>query len=104
MREWRTLAQVPADHPSLPGHFPGNPIVPAVVLMECVLSAVRAWRGQDWQLRRLRAAKFLLPLRPDERFDILLRLTGSPPRLLDWRCERDAGVLAQGTWEVGAAP
>lgn len=105
MREWRTDAQVPADHPCLAGHFPGNPVVPAVVLLEQVLTAVHAWRGPHWQLRRLRTAKFLLPLRPDQRFEIVLRMAGSPPdSQLEWRCERDAGLLAQGTWDVGAGP
>ena len=31
---------IPADHPSLPGHFPGQPIVPGVVVLERVLEAV----------------------------------------------------------------
>lgn len=104
MPEWRSRAQVPADHSCLAGHFPGHPVVPAVVLLEHVLTALRSWRGPHWQLRRLLAAKFLLPLRPDEDFEILLRMNDTGPQSrLDWRCERDARLLAHGTWEVGAA-
>ncbi len=28
------VVTIPADHPSLPGHFPGRPIVPAVVILD----------------------------------------------------------------------
>lgn len=97
MIEHRASALVPAAHPCLAGHFPGNPIVPAVVLLDRVLDAVRAWRGPQWRLQRLLSAKFLLPLRPEEQFDIVLRMTGSR---LDFRCERDTGLLAQGSCEL----
>ena len=33
---------IDADHPSLPGHFPGRPLVPGVVVLEQVLRAVEA--------------------------------------------------------------
>ena len=29
---------VAADHPALPGHFPGRPIIPGVVLLQIVLA------------------------------------------------------------------
>ena len=31
---------IPDDHPSLPGHFPGHPVVPGVVLLDRVLQAI----------------------------------------------------------------
>ena len=31
---------VPPDHPSLPGHFPGNPVVPGVVLLDEVFACL----------------------------------------------------------------
>ena len=99
--DWRTSARISAAHPCLAGHFPGNPLVPAVVLLERVLDAVHTWRGPHWRLRRLLAVKFLLPLRPGERFEIVLRLAGTR---LDFRCEREMRLLAQGSWELAQLP
>lgn len=97
MSEHRSSAQISATHPCLAWHFPGYPVVPAVLLLEQVLDAVHAWRGPQWRPRRLLAAKFLSPLRPDERFEIVLRVADTR---LDFRCERDARVLAHGSWEM----
>ncbi len=58
-------------HLCLPGHFPGQPLVPGVVLLEQVATALRAWRGQ--RLARVLEAKFVAPLLPDE--NAYVRLT-----------------------------
>jgi len=49
------------DHPSLPGHFPGQPVVPGVVILDHVLAAALS---PGWQLARLPQVKFLQPLLP----------------------------------------
>jgi 3-hydroxymyristoyl/3-hydroxydecanoyl-(acyl carrier protein) dehydratase len=55
-----TLFEVPGDHPALPGHFPGRPILPGVVLLDAVLQA--AGLGQAHLLR----AKFTAPVLPGD--------------------------------------
>jgi len=52
------------DHPALPGHFPGEPIVPGVLILDEVLRI--AGKGRV----RLPAVKFHAPLRPGEEFTI----------------------------------
>ena len=88
---------IPHDHPSLPGHFPGRPIVPGVVLLERVLEAIEASHGPLGGLR-LPQVKFLQPLLPGE--PALVVLEGEAPR---WRFRvlRDATLLASG--EIVAA-
>jgi len=54
---------IPPSHPALPGHFPGDPIVPGVVLLDEVLSALPGRMDIPW-------AKFHAPLRPAEEFVI----------------------------------
>jgi 3-hydroxyacyl-[acyl-carrier-protein] dehydratase len=56
-------ATIAADHPALPGHFPGAPIVPGVVLLNEVLSAIPGRLDIPW-------AKFHAPLFPGEEFTI----------------------------------
>jgi 3-hydroxymyristoyl/3-hydroxydecanoyl-(acyl carrier protein) dehydratase len=60
---------IPADHPALAGHFPGEPIVPGVVLLAEVL---RFASGGAASVRGLRlpTVKFHAPLRPGEEFTI----------------------------------
>ena len=33
---------IPADHPAYPGHFPGNPVLPGVVLLDAAVNAITA--------------------------------------------------------------
>lgn len=54
---------ISADHPALPGHFPGEPIVPGVVVLNEVLSATGRRMNIPW-------AKFHVPLLPGEEFAI----------------------------------
>jgi len=56
---------VPHDHPALPGHFPGRPIVPGVLLLDAVLEAAAFARG------RLLRAKFTAPVLPGDPVEIM---------------------------------
>ena len=69
---------VPADHPALPGHFPGRPIVPGVVLLDrAILYAASLAAGNGcWQIGN---AKFLSPVSPGESlvFTLDVKASGS---------------------------
>lgn len=86
-----------ADHPCLPGHFPGSPLVPGVVLLEQVALALRAWRGE--RLARVVEAKFVAPLLPGQ--DASVSLTEANGRVR-FEIRRDHALLARGAIE-GAA-
>lgn len=61
-----TRFSISPDHPAFPGHFPGTPIVPGVVLLDKVLHALSSEIGltvTDWQIS---SVKFLSPLTPGE--------------------------------------
>jgi 3-hydroxyacyl-[acyl-carrier-protein] dehydratase len=57
------------DHPTAPGHFPGNPIIPGALLLDTVLHAI-AGESADAKAYTIRAAKFLRPVRPGDRMRI----------------------------------
>jgi 3-hydroxymyristoyl/3-hydroxydecanoyl-(acyl carrier protein) dehydratase len=62
-----TTLTIAAEHPALAGHFPGEPIVPGVLLLDEMVRAVEADGGvagaAGWQIG---TAKFLKPVRPGE--------------------------------------
>ena len=53
------------------GHFPGNPILPAIVQIRAVVSLAEVEGGKALRLAAVRSAKFLAPIRPDE--DVWIR-------------------------------
>jgi 3-hydroxyacyl-[acyl-carrier-protein] dehydratase len=57
------------DHPALPGHFPGNPVVPGVVILDHVI-AVLAAAFPEHRVSGIRKLKFLRPLLPDQICDV----------------------------------
>jgi 3-hydroxymyristoyl/3-hydroxydecanoyl-(acyl carrier protein) dehydratase len=98
--ESRASLRIDATHPALPGHFPGDPVVPGVVLLDAVADALA--RDGGGALRRLASVKFLAPLRPGQAAELVLLREGTRLR---FRIERDgAPVLAgEGECDGGAA-
>lgn len=98
MLEHRAHHVVPADHPCLAGHFPGNPVVPAVVLLDAVLRALAAALGRPLHVTAVPAVKFLNPAPPGRVFAIELQV--DPERAVArFRIVLDAQELAQGRLE-----
>jgi 3-hydroxymyristoyl/3-hydroxydecanoyl-(acyl carrier protein) dehydratase len=91
---------VPASHPSLPGHFPGTPVVPGVVVLDLVLRAASEWQGRVVSVSGLKQVKFLAPLLPEERADVALEINGES---LGFRVARGEQVIAQGTFVLATA-
>jgi len=87
--------RIPAEHPSLPGHFPGNPVVPGVVLLDQVASALE--RAGAGRFARIAAVKFIAPLRPDEDAELHARCEGTRVR---FRIEREGSPILRGEGEL----
>jgi 3-hydroxymyristoyl/3-hydroxydecanoyl-(acyl carrier protein) dehydratase len=83
------------------GHFPGNPIVPGVMVLDAVISAAQAWLGTGFRVERLAYAKFLAPLKPEETAEIDLLLQG--PRL-EFAVHRGGSALAKGAFDCTREP
>ncbi|MDR3414691.1 MAG: hypothetical protein P4L83_00760 [Nevskia sp.] len=87
--------RVPADHPCLPGHFPGEPIVPAVLLLELSCAVLRQAAPRLGPLLEVRAAKFTRPVRPGETVKVFVHPSGASPTLR-FSCQTADGAAAQG--------
>ena len=94
----RKTFRIGADHPCLIGHFPGAPTVPAVVILDEVLSAAELERP-GVLVESLVQAKFMRPLPPDAEATVSI----------DWHenglsfnvaCGED--TIAVGTFRIGA--
>jgi 3-hydroxymyristoyl/3-hydroxydecanoyl-(acyl carrier protein) dehydratase len=64
---------VAADYLFLEGHFPGDPIVPAVAQIGWSLSAITHLRGEPLGKYILSRVKFIQVIRPED--DVLLELS-----------------------------
>lgn len=83
--------RIPAAHPSLAGHFPGNPVVPGVIVLDAVAAALR--RGYGRRIVGFRQVKFAAPLLPEQ--DAALELDLADERLR-FRVLRGDDLVASG--------
>ena len=92
---------IEADHPALPGHFPGRPVVPGVVVLDRVLAAIEAAHGPLGALR-LPQVKFVQPLLPGEAARIEIEAVAAEGTAQRWRFRVLRGETAIATGEVQA--
>ncbi len=97
---------VAADHPAFAGHFPGQPILPGVVLLDAALHALAAQQGMPGPLQ-LKSVKFLSPVQPGE--TLALHSAASPAGgfRFEIRCKDHHGLersVASGSAVFSARP
>ncbi len=87
---------VPGDHPALAGHFPGRPVVPAVVILDQVL-AVLAVLDPALSVCEIVQSKFSQPLLPGQVCTLRFEIGGGRVR---FTCTRDCKPVASGVLRV----
>ncbi len=79
--------EIATDHPCLPGHFPGQPVVPGVVVLDRVFAAIESAivaaidaqpETQPLQRVRLPQVKFVQPLLPRQPARVELQAISAP--------------------------
>lgn len=86
---------VACDHPALAGHFPGRPVVPAVVLLTEILARVEALTGEPPQRWTITTAKFFAPVMPGELLSF--RHASASPDGFRFEVRAASGIVASAT-------
>lgn len=89
-----------ADDPMFAGHFPGNPIVPGVILAEALaqVAGIAGSSEKGFLLSAIRAMKFPSPAKPGETITLRATKTGSLGGLFQFSVSADVDgrIVAEG--------
>ena len=89
---------IPLDHPAAQGHFPGNPILPAAVLLSEVIDAVERALGPARSPLCIKSAKFPAPARPGCRVVVDYRRTEAETIRLVCRVDDVIVLTGEASW------
>lgn len=87
--------RIAASHPALPGHFPGRPVVPGVVLLDAVATALPRHLGAALHISGFPVVKFHAPLLPEREFEITFNR--KTPGQMAFEVRAGGEILATGT-------
>lgn len=85
---WRRCMTLPADALIFAGHFPGHPVVPAVVQCLMAQMAIEEGLGRTLRLKAICQAKFTAALGPDQTISLRVVSARKPGQ---WDCTLHAG-------------
>ena len=89
-----------AEHPSKPGHFPGKPIVPGVVLVDKVLACAANFGGVNQTITGLKSVKFYQPL--DFGVECDVEFSQQQIGQLRFQCKYADALIAEGVFSIGS--
>ncbi len=95
MQTFESTYTIKADHPALAGHFPGNPVVPGVVILDYVLQALQQL-PDIYHPVQVRDTKFISPLLPDEPLSIQIGIRDKQTAV--FKCRVADRLVAQGSF------
>ena len=95
-----SVIRIEKSHPALPGHFPGDPLIPGVVILDHVERTLAAALGEGG-IVGLTAIKFVNPLRPGQALTI--RAEPVRPGRYRFACSSGERTVAEGQLVWGAA-
>jgi len=87
--------RIPVTHACLAGHFPGEPVVPGVLVLQRVIGAISV--QTDARIAGIRRCKFVAPLRPGQICSVRWTVADSGIR---FTCRNVEGTVAQGVLQV----
>ena len=92
------VVSISPDHPALPGHFPGHPVIPGVVILDEVIETLREHCGQALVVTGLPSVKLSSPLLPGERLTI--EIVQEDAGTASFTCRVDSRLVAAGSIRV----
>lgn len=111
MNDDRTITKlftVLPDHPGLAGHFPGNPVVPGVAILDQVRQCLEEWTHFTVKQSNLKSVKFLSPVsmggNSQQVLEIMLEkkkhTSPSNYNKIEFRCMKGQEVIVHGFWHL----
>lgn len=91
------------DHPALEGHFPGQPVVPGVVLLEAVHAAL-CEVVPGLRLAGVPQVKFLQPVLPGMALQLEWHWQGATNDRIAFSCLHGEQVMASGQLQLHTDP
>ncbi len=85
--------RVAAEHPCLPGHFPGRPVVPGAVLLDEAVALLETHAGRA--VVAVPAAKFVAVVGPAQEVEVCCGSVTAGGRL-DFECRVAGETVARG--------
>ncbi|WP_232540230.1 3-hydroxyacyl-ACP dehydratase FabZ family protein [Azohydromonas aeria] len=95
------VRRIAADHPSFAGHFPGQPLLPGVLLLAEVMEVLHGTdlpvpAGEACEMRNV---KFLCPVRPGDEIRVELQCEAGRARF-EVHCHDKVAASGQIAWST----
>lgn len=88
---------IDASHPCLVGHFPNNPIVPAVILIDHIIQGVHK-QFPTINIHNITQLKFIQPLKPEQQAQVII--TEKSLHVLHVRIEVEQQIFVKGEMQI----